>query len=227
MNEPEIPAISEASTDIIRVESNTPTTGGVTGRGFLPGVSGNPGGKPRDPFARLIRERTKDGLELVEFALAVLRDDLTGRVAAQVGVLEVFEGDLAALEIKYKRAKEADDVMATATLAGQVKDLKAQIVKLKKSQNTKRKIPVAVKSRLAALVWLGERGWGRAVERVDLKLGGDGTPIGGAAPGAPDQGVLLKLTESDLAKIGVVLEDASKRPEIVESSAVPVGTAEG
>jgi hypothetical protein len=39
---------------------------------WLRGVSGNPGGRPRG-LAALVRERTEDGAELVEFMLAVLR----------------------------------------------------------------------------------------------------------------------------------------------------------
>lgn len=42
-----------------------------TGR-FRPGVSPNPGGRPRG-FARMIREHTGDGKELVDFALEVMR----------------------------------------------------------------------------------------------------------------------------------------------------------
>lgn len=44
------------------------------GRPFAPGVSGNPGGRPRG-FASYIREQTGEGRELVDFALGVLRDD--------------------------------------------------------------------------------------------------------------------------------------------------------
>lgn len=45
--------------------------------GFPKGVSGNPGGRSRAQaaVARLIRDATRDGAELVEFALKVMRDD--------------------------------------------------------------------------------------------------------------------------------------------------------
>lgn len=39
---------------------------------FKPGVSGNPGGRPRG-LAELVRQETKDGAELVAFMLRVLR----------------------------------------------------------------------------------------------------------------------------------------------------------
>ena len=41
-------------------------------RPFAPGQSGNPGGQSRG-LARLVREQTKDGAELVAFMLGVLR----------------------------------------------------------------------------------------------------------------------------------------------------------
>lgn len=44
----------------------------VPGRPFLPGASGNPGGRPRG-LMELVRRETKDGAELVRFMLRVLR----------------------------------------------------------------------------------------------------------------------------------------------------------
>ena len=49
----------------------TPGNRGVSGR-FLPGVSGNPTGRPKG-FAALIQAETKDGAELVAYMLGVLR----------------------------------------------------------------------------------------------------------------------------------------------------------
>jgi len=57
------------------VENNGETRrqpGGITGRGFMPGQSGNPGGRPRN-LARLIRTGLSDGDEIVAFYLDVLR----------------------------------------------------------------------------------------------------------------------------------------------------------
>jgi len=39
---------------------------------WVPGVSGNPSGRPRG-FTRLIRDSTEEGLELVTFALSIMR----------------------------------------------------------------------------------------------------------------------------------------------------------
>jgi hypothetical protein len=44
----------------------------VTGKGFMPGVSGNAGGRPRG-LASLARERTRDGALLIEFAVEILQ----------------------------------------------------------------------------------------------------------------------------------------------------------
>ena len=51
--------------------------GGVTGKGFLPGHSGNPGGRPKG-LAALVREQTKDGLDPIAFLLLVLEGKVKG-----------------------------------------------------------------------------------------------------------------------------------------------------
>ena len=48
------------------------------GRRFQPGVSGNPGGR-RSGLAKLVRRSTRNGRELVDFLIAVLRDDEASR----------------------------------------------------------------------------------------------------------------------------------------------------
>jgi hypothetical protein len=46
--------------------------GGITGRGFRKGQSGNPNGRPRG-FAARIREETNDGKELVDLVFDIMR----------------------------------------------------------------------------------------------------------------------------------------------------------
>lgn len=63
--------------DATRVPRRGPGSGGVTGRGFQPGHSGNPGGRPRG-FVAAIRDATNDGEELVTFVLKVFRGESIG-----------------------------------------------------------------------------------------------------------------------------------------------------
>src|SRR5262249_51001190 len=64
------------------VGNNEPTTsymlGGITGKGFLPGVSGNPSGRPKStPITDLLREIFEDR----DFVKHELRGILTGKSA--------------------------------------------------------------------------------------------------------------------------------------------------
>jgi hypothetical protein len=59
------------------VESRPATTriGGVTGKGFTPGVSGNPGGRPKG-LSRRVRELVgEDGEAIAEYMLSVMEDE--------------------------------------------------------------------------------------------------------------------------------------------------------
>lgn len=49
-------------------------SGGVTRRGFRPGQSGNPGGRPAG-LAELVRSRTQDGAKMVELMVAILNGE--------------------------------------------------------------------------------------------------------------------------------------------------------
>ena len=61
------------------VENNTrnngpaPRRGGITGRGFLPGHTGNPGGRPKGSreLVTLVRDATQDGQTLIHFLVQV------------------------------------------------------------------------------------------------------------------------------------------------------------
>jgi len=58
------------------VENNGQSRGGCTRKGFLPGFSGNPGGRPKG-LASLVRSKTKNGKELVDLMLKIMRGKLT------------------------------------------------------------------------------------------------------------------------------------------------------
>jgi hypothetical protein len=58
------------------VQNNGRTTGGITGRGFRPGRSGNPGGRPKG-LAKATRALVgEDGMKLVEFWLSIMEDPM-------------------------------------------------------------------------------------------------------------------------------------------------------
>lgn len=55
------------------MENNSKPTKRVTGRPFPPGTSGNPGGRPKNQFGEFIRAETKDGKELVDRVISLMR----------------------------------------------------------------------------------------------------------------------------------------------------------
>ena len=60
---------------VVEIKSETTRRGGVTGAGFVPGVSGNPGGRPKG-LARTVREMVgEDGSVVAEFMLSVMGDE--------------------------------------------------------------------------------------------------------------------------------------------------------
>jgi hypothetical protein len=196
----------------------------VVGRPFQPGVCANPGGRPKDPIARFVREGLDGGAEAVAFLLAVMRDDLDGRMADKGGMIDRMYADALALEKKAERAvKEAGGVFVSEEASGwreEASDKRAKADALRARLARKRKIAVAVKTRVAAAEILLERGWGKPLERVDLTVGNpDGSAISGR--GAAPSGPLVNLQISDLAKIAEVFEAAKKREEAIEVEVKP------
>ncbi|MET0938644.1 MAG: hypothetical protein ABWY51_05415 [Gaiellaceae bacterium] len=60
---------------IVQSRPETTRIGGVTGRGFTPGVSGNPGGRPKG-LGRRVRELVgEDGEAIAEYMLSVMHDE--------------------------------------------------------------------------------------------------------------------------------------------------------
>ena len=63
------------SMSIVQSRPETTQRGGVTGRGFMPGQSGNPGGRPKG-LSRRVRELVgEDGQVIAEFMLGVMNDE--------------------------------------------------------------------------------------------------------------------------------------------------------
>ena len=60
---------------IVQSRPETTRVGGVTGKGFAPGVSGNPGGRPKG-LSRRVRELVgEDGRAIAEYMSSVMEDD--------------------------------------------------------------------------------------------------------------------------------------------------------
>ena len=60
---------------VVRNNPGTTRPGGVTGAGFMPGQSGNPGGRPKG-LSRRVRELVgDDGHEIAEYMFSVLGDE--------------------------------------------------------------------------------------------------------------------------------------------------------
>jgi hypothetical protein len=66
----------DTEAEMSAVQNNRGTTaGGITGRGFVRGQSGNPGGRPKG-LTRRVRELVgDDGAAIAEFMFAIMADD--------------------------------------------------------------------------------------------------------------------------------------------------------
>jgi Family of unknown function (DUF5681) len=65
---------TEAGMSVVQNNRGT-TAGGITGRGFVPGQSGNPGGRPKGLTRRVRQLVGDDGTAIAEFMYAVMVDD--------------------------------------------------------------------------------------------------------------------------------------------------------
>jgi hypothetical protein len=65
------------------VQNNGRSTGGITGKGFLPGKTGNPGGRPKG-LAALAREGTDDGKLLVEQMVKIVMGQTINRIKPKI-----------------------------------------------------------------------------------------------------------------------------------------------
>ena len=60
---------------VVQSRPESTRVGGVTGKGFTPGVSGNPGGRPKG-LSRRVRELVgEDGGAIAEYMVSVMEDE--------------------------------------------------------------------------------------------------------------------------------------------------------
>lgn len=73
------------------VQNNRPATGGATGKGFKPGKSGNPGGRPKGLASRVREAAPAD--ELADYFAAIWKKDLTKLAELKIDATEISLAD--------------------------------------------------------------------------------------------------------------------------------------
>ena len=113
-------------------QNNGRSTGGVTGKGFRPGQSGNPGGRPKG-LAKATRELVgEDGMVLVELWLQIALDPMrrdADRLRASELLADRGWGKAAAFQ-----PIEADDPLGLEALEEGAAEFRRRILQLAPSQ---------------------------------------------------------------------------------------------
>jgi L-rhamnose isomerase len=109
------------------VQKNGRGTGGITGKGFMPGRSGNPGGRPQG-LARATRELVgEDRLALAQLWWDIARDDTrrdSDRLEASKLLADRGWGKAAVVQ------PQEGDPLDLAALEGAAEEFRARILKL-------------------------------------------------------------------------------------------------
>jgi hypothetical protein len=110
------------------VQNNGGATGGITGKGFRPGRSGNPGGRPKG-LAKATRELVgEDGMKQAAFWLSIMEDSLrrdSDRLEASRLLADRGWG-----KAPTYAAIEEEDPLDLANLEGAAEEFRAAILRL-------------------------------------------------------------------------------------------------
>jgi len=110
-------------------QNNGTTTGGITGKGFRPGQSGNPGGRPKG-LANATRELVgEDGMPLVELWLSIAMDPMH-RDADRLRASELL-ADRGWGKITASQPLEDDDPFGLADLEAAAEDFTRRLDRLR------------------------------------------------------------------------------------------------
>jgi hypothetical protein len=110
------------------VQNNGRSTGGITGRGFRPGRSGNPGGRPQS-LAKATRALVdEDGMKLAEFWLSIMQDE-TRRDSDRLEASRLL-ADRGWGKAPTYAAIEEEDPLDLASLEQAAEDFRARILAL-------------------------------------------------------------------------------------------------
>jgi hypothetical protein len=109
------------------VQNNGRATGGITGKGFRPGRSGNPGGRPQE-LARATRELVgEDGMALAQLWWDIARDETqrsSDRLDASKLLADRGWGKAAVF------SPQEGDPLDLAALEGAAEEFRAKILRL-------------------------------------------------------------------------------------------------
>lgn len=110
-------------------DATTYRVGGVTGRGFKPGQSGNPGGKGKSTavLAKRIQRETKNGGEVVDYLLEAMRHSRSGKERIDAATLLLAYGFGKPMQPTEVTGADGGPIEHALTVAAQAIDYRASV----------------------------------------------------------------------------------------------------